>query len=235
MSPNSTSRRAGRPRKTGDDTLPTREKILATAADLFSRHGFTGVSVRDITRTVGVKESSLYNHFTNKEALLDAIFDAMEREFASRALTEQSLWNGIEQSTPEEFMRASFQRFMAFWQDPLRIRLWFVISMEQYRNPRAGQLVLNETQRVIDLVAIAFDQMQRSRKIVSLDTRMLAETFAGTLRGMQMEFAILMSAGEKTTTVERRMDDFITFFASFIAARPGEDQTWRLKWPKKFW
>ena len=208
-------RRAGRPRIKPDEQ-PTKQRILETAAELFSRHGFTGVSIRDITKAVGIKESSLYNHFQHKEALLDAVFDRMEREFASRDLAEERLRTEILEKTPEEFMRASFQRFMNFWKDPVRIKLWLVVSIEQYRNQRAGELILHESRRVMKLAEFAFASMRSMDKIRSLDPRTLAEIYTGTLRGMQMEMAILMSAGRNVSGVRRRADEFISFFASLI-------------------
>ena len=197
---------------------PTKERILEAAAELFARRGFPGVSIRDITRTVGIKESSLYNHFRHKEALLEAVLDRMESEFAARAAAEEALRSRIGATTAERFMRASFGRFMEFWRDPLRISLWLVVSMEQYRNERAGRLVLDETRRVVTLAASTFATMGRMKKIRPLDPNMLAEIYAGTLRGMQLEFGILMSAGKDTSGVKRRMDRFISFFAALITA-----------------
>ena len=55
--------------------MTTKEKILDTALELFSRHGYDGASVRDIARAVGIRESSLYNHFPSKRALFDGIVD----------------------------------------------------------------------------------------------------------------------------------------------------------------
>ena len=43
--------------------MTTKEKITETALDLFSQRGYDGVSVRDIARAVGIRESSIYNHF----------------------------------------------------------------------------------------------------------------------------------------------------------------------------
>lgn len=51
----------------------TRAEILAAALDLFAEKGFHGTSVRDIARAVGVRESALYNHFENKDAIFDAV------------------------------------------------------------------------------------------------------------------------------------------------------------------
>jgi AcrR family transcriptional regulator len=51
----------------------TKERIIAVALDLFSVQGFATVSVRDIGREVGIKESSIYYHFKNKEHILETI------------------------------------------------------------------------------------------------------------------------------------------------------------------
>jgi AcrR family transcriptional regulator len=47
-----------------------REQILATAAELFARRGFHGVSVGDIGAACGVSGPALYKHFASKEAIL---------------------------------------------------------------------------------------------------------------------------------------------------------------------
>ena len=48
--------------------MTTKERIIDQALDLFSRKGYDGVSVRDISGAVGIKESSLYNHFHRNSA-----------------------------------------------------------------------------------------------------------------------------------------------------------------------
>ena len=51
-------------------TLPRREQILATAADLFAARGFHGVSVTEIGAACGISGPALYKHFTGKDAIL---------------------------------------------------------------------------------------------------------------------------------------------------------------------
>jgi len=51
-----------------------REKILQQAISLFAAHGYRGVSMRNLSQTVGIKASSLYYHFPDKQTLyLEAI------------------------------------------------------------------------------------------------------------------------------------------------------------------
>ena len=44
--------------------------LLETALRLFARRGYFGVSVRDITKEVGIQPASMYAHYPSKEHLL---------------------------------------------------------------------------------------------------------------------------------------------------------------------
>jgi AcrR family transcriptional regulator len=51
---------------------PTKEKIYLTALDLFSKRGYTDVSMRDLAKAVGISSPAIYNHFeTKKDILID--------------------------------------------------------------------------------------------------------------------------------------------------------------------
>lgn len=54
---------------------PTREVILDTAEKLFASRGVDGVAVRDLARDMGLTAPSLYNHFSSKQALYDAVLE----------------------------------------------------------------------------------------------------------------------------------------------------------------
>lgn len=48
----------------------TKAELLSHARVLFTRHGYEGVSMRDIAGSVGVRQSAIYNHFSSKQDLL---------------------------------------------------------------------------------------------------------------------------------------------------------------------
>ncbi len=63
------------------------EQILDAAGELFVTKGFTVTSTRSIAEAVGIRQASLYHHFPNKEAILEALLDATvvpSLEFARR-------------------------------------------------------------------------------------------------------------------------------------------------------
>ncbi|MBN2741410.1 MAG: TetR family transcriptional regulator [Rhodobacteraceae bacterium] len=57
-------------RKTGSHSQITGPKIRAQAQQLFARHGFAAVSMRQIAAAVGVQAGALYLYTPDKEALL---------------------------------------------------------------------------------------------------------------------------------------------------------------------
>ena len=54
----------------------TKQRILEKALELFSAQGYDSVSVGEIAAAVGIKAPSLYNHFSGKQAIFDAIVEA---------------------------------------------------------------------------------------------------------------------------------------------------------------
>lgn len=53
----------------------TKSKVFDSAIELFMLKGFNDVSLRDIASAVGIRQSTIYNHFTSKQEILDTIFD----------------------------------------------------------------------------------------------------------------------------------------------------------------
>jgi AcrR family transcriptional regulator len=50
--------------------IPPRERILATAVELFYRHGIRAVGVDSIAEAAGTNKMTLYRHFTSKDELV---------------------------------------------------------------------------------------------------------------------------------------------------------------------
>jgi AcrR family transcriptional regulator len=64
------ARKPFRPHKMMSDL---RQQILSTAKTLLIKHGYHGLSMRQIAEAVGVSKAALYYHFKDKEELLLAI------------------------------------------------------------------------------------------------------------------------------------------------------------------
>lgn len=54
------------------DPTPMRDRIIAAALSVIEEKGIAAATTKLIARTAGVSEGSLYNHFTNRTALIGA-------------------------------------------------------------------------------------------------------------------------------------------------------------------
>ena len=58
------------PKTQTETPLPPRERILAAAGELFSKHGVRGVGVEAIADAADTNKMTLYRHFASKDELI---------------------------------------------------------------------------------------------------------------------------------------------------------------------
>lgn len=68
----------------------TKPRILEAAVELFSKNGYSGVSMRDVAREVGITPPALYNHFDGKETLYRAAVIAAFAGKSTRLISAMS-------------------------------------------------------------------------------------------------------------------------------------------------
>jgi AcrR family transcriptional regulator len=66
-----------RTESTDRSSRPTRQRILDAALDLFGTRGVDAVSLDEIAREVGVRKQTILYWFPSKEALVDAVLEAV--------------------------------------------------------------------------------------------------------------------------------------------------------------
>jgi AcrR family transcriptional regulator len=66
---------------TGQSRTEVRDKILATASDLFYKQGIRAVGVDLVVEQAGVAKTSLYRHFRTKDDLVVAFLQRMDHDF----------------------------------------------------------------------------------------------------------------------------------------------------------
>ena len=48
----------------------TKERILAAALEMFSKNGYAGTNIRELSASLGLVKSGIYKHYESKEAIL---------------------------------------------------------------------------------------------------------------------------------------------------------------------
>jgi AcrR family transcriptional regulator len=121
----------------------TKEKIFDAAVDLFSLKGFSDVSVREIARQAGIREGSIYNHYKNKEAILDAIIDYFKSEMAKTNLPSEEA-AALMQEGPEVYLEMGAQMFMSSINTTQFGKIWRLVLMESYHNDKIREFFKKE-------------------------------------------------------------------------------------------
>lgn len=75
--------------------MDTKQKIFNAALELFSDNGYTASSIRDICKVVGIKESTVYYYYENKQAILDAMRDKFVESVSGLTKNLQEAMFGI--------------------------------------------------------------------------------------------------------------------------------------------
>jgi AcrR family transcriptional regulator len=60
-----------------------KELILNTALSLLAKNGFAKTTLDDIASALGMKKSSLYYYYQNKDALLQDVIDREQQRFCN--------------------------------------------------------------------------------------------------------------------------------------------------------
>jgi AcrR family transcriptional regulator len=173
----------------------TKGKIIDCAIDLFSQKGYYETGVRDIVSHVGIKESSLYNHFKSKQDILSAILDTYKSLASHFSVERFSVEQLLENITHENILRFYPIEFPSGEVEKYR-KILCIILHEQFRIPIVRDYMVNSFIGGCKRYIISVTNMLiREGKIEPLDSKMLASMHVailyyfsnGHLLGIQQE------------------------------------------------
>lgn len=113
----------------------TKEQIMDVAIELFSQKGYDAVPIREIARTVGINEASIYNHYKNKEDIMDSIISSLIAEF-NTGTEEVPVEALFEKYGPEAYMNIAGRAVMERMKEPHIGKVCRLICIELYHNEK---------------------------------------------------------------------------------------------------
>ena len=116
-----------------DKRIPTRQKIIDSAIELFSSKGYTETSVRDIALAVGINASSLYNHFKSKEEILRHLLESFDK-FTENMFNHPDLYNILRKNPTAEGILSCLDISLSVLSDERYQKTLHVIFQEHHRN-----------------------------------------------------------------------------------------------------
>ncbi len=109
-----------------------RKRILRVAERLLAKHGFAGVSLRDIARAAKVSQPLIHHHFGNKQKLV--------REVQAKMVERMAPMIPPEGVASENLICTLFQQFFeVFKHDPSLMRMFVWCHLENDMSPWPGE------------------------------------------------------------------------------------------------
>ena len=121
----------------------TKQEILNAALDLFSVQGFEATSISQIANAVGIRKASLYSHFENKQAILDALVQEVLEQYEEHSLFARADCEkdaGSLPQTPDDAVQMIQGQIRYILHDPAISRARKMLVIEQFQNRSLAKL-----------------------------------------------------------------------------------------------
>ena len=194
----------------------TKDLILKASMELFSEYGYKVASVRKIAAKVGIRESALYNHFTNKEEIFKAVAATLFTTPTSPSHSEKSLTERAKEGKKFLFSFIVGYKLMTF--DAKNERLFRILMIELLQNKSIRESFRSEFhQNNIKMLSEAFFVMMQEGLIRSGDPMLMANEFLSPLFYLRMHVTLLRIDGEPTTSLSTQFEKHLDFFWESVA------------------
>ena len=120
--------------------MKTKQLILEEALNLFSERGYSAVSIRDICGKVGIKESTIYYHFKNKQDIFDTLcqdFITVSYAIPEKFAIEMAKTTSVTRETFIKVCKFSFNNYLL---DEKINKFLRMLIFEQNMNAEAAKL-----------------------------------------------------------------------------------------------
>ena len=158
--------------------MNNKEKIFQVSIDLFSEYGFDGVSVRQIAGEVGIKESSIYNHYSSKQEILNAIFEYYIDEMVSDEIPLEQASLNLDKGF-DFFYKAGSDAFLSKLKEERMMKITRLLFIESYHNDEVRDFLKKSIIEAPVEGWIGLFNLMKAKNLIrnDCDERQLSESF----------------------------------------------------------
>jgi len=195
----------------------TKDKILKQSLKLFSSKGYKATTVRDIAGAIGIKQSALYNHFKNKDEILETLISNLTSSAIVTIFDDKESQELHRQGKSLLMSIATTFKLISF--DGQNEALFKLLMQEIYNNERIRE-IYNEYfyQENVKALSKHFFMMMQDDMIKSSDPLLLANEFFSPLFFYQMQVSLLKLDKKSTSSVVSLFEKHVDMFWDNIKA-----------------
>ncbi|PZQ60209.1 MAG: TetR/AcrR family transcriptional regulator [Phenylobacterium zucineum] len=178
---------------------------------------FMETSIRQLARTVGLRESSIYNHFAGKEDIYTALIDSLGP--ASSAERMKTPRFQAFRDDPAGFCRLCADEILDQWLDPREQKFQELLRTERSRT-RSARAHFHETIFRTEAAIFAgyFQHFAAGGLIRTTDPREASRVFAAGFTFIRLEHLLMLEEPSPRHVVRAALDRFVDTFLEMILA-----------------
>lgn len=196
--------------------IQTYTKILETAAELFAKKGFDGITMRDIAQKANINESSIYNHFASKEDILNKIIENFTETAPLYILNEEELNRSLMIMKPDEILKFTIFNTWNKMSNYL-INAFVVIQNEKYKNSKAALAYYNHLiYEQIDYYKTIFNKMKKLNLIRNVNVDLIASQYNYVFLQLTQEYFMARNGLGNENDVIKKVITNIEFYCDYM-------------------
>ena len=168
----------------------TKEKIFDTFIEMTSASGYENVTIREISRRVGINAASIYHHYDSKEQILEHVYEYYARHYFDTRKPVEEMKKLIETADAEEFMFAMTRNYVS--DDPKKhvrmILITKIVYMRLFQDASANTMFiehnLDDYRYVVEILQYGIDV---GRILPDFDMEIFARVLTGSMMAMGIE------------------------------------------------
>ena len=186
----------------------TKERILAAALELFSKNGYAGTNIRELTASLGLVKSAMYKHFESKEDIWNTLLDEMIAYYDTHFGSPEHL--PPVPDTLEELAEMTRQMVNFTVHDEKVVMTRKLLTIEQFRDERARDLATKHFLTGLrDMFTPIFQGMMDKGLIRREDPAMVAFAYTAPISAL---IHMCDREPEKTEEMMAQVEAFIQHF-----------------------
>ncbi len=202
--------------------MSRKEEILYATLELAAENGIKAVSMSQIADKVGMKAPSLYNHFKSKDEIIREMYGFLRNRAQAGGTPVAMDFSKLSDKSVEEILLASVSAYMGIVSDKYMLQFFKVLYSERSTNPIAAQIVLEETERMLQASRNMFYALVVHGKVKNDDIDTAAMTYSLTIHSLidyrmdMLTAGKIQEFGEEGSPVPKNIIDFIRWFSHQI-------------------
>ena len=191
----------------------TKERILTKALEMFSRNGYSGTNIRELTASIGLVKSSMYKHFASKEDIWNTLLDEMADYYEAHFGSPEHLPPVPE--SPEALTAMTMQMVNFTVHDEKIVMTRKLLTIEQFRDDRARALATKHfLTGLTQIFTYVFSGMMDKGTLRRDDPAMLAFAYTAPISALIL---LCDREPEKTEQALAQIEAFSRYFVRIHA------------------